>query len=51
MITGIDPQIKLILDRTGFTAAIGDENIFLKTSHFFEGMNEAIQAADLWLAA
>ena len=49
MLTGVNPKLRGQLDRTGTTALIGEENLFVEQTRLGAAMNEAIAVARAWL--
>jgi SulP family sulfate permease len=49
MLTGVSPSLRDQPDRTGTTALIGEENLFMVQDQFGAAMNEALTAARTWL--
>jgi SulP family sulfate permease len=51
MLTGVDPAIKVQLARTGMLQTIGRENVFLVDERVGQALQEAVDAAERWIAA
>jgi SulP family sulfate permease len=49
MLTGVSPSLRHQLDRTGTTALIGEENLFMVQDQLGAAMNDALTAARTWL--
>lgn len=49
MLTGIDPHIKEQFERTGIIHSIGTENIFLLDANIGMALQDAVDAAELWI--
>ena len=50
MLSGVGPTLRDQLSRTGATAVIGEENLFMEQAQLGVPMNAAIAAARTWLA-
>ena len=50
MLVGVESRVRLAFDRTGVTSLIGEEDLFASTSSLGGPLNEALIAADEWLA-
>jgi SulP family sulfate permease len=50
MLVGVDPMVRAQLAQTGVLAMIGDENVFVATPQLGEALNQAVAAANAWLA-
>jgi len=50
MLVGVDPLVRNQLAKTGVLKFIGDENVFLATPQLGAGLNQAVAAANAWLA-
>lgn len=50
MLVGVDPMVREQLAKTGVLAMIGDENVFVATPQLGEALNQAVAAANAWLA-
>ncbi len=50
MLVGVDPLVRDQLAKTGVLKFIGDENVFLATPQLGAALNQAIAAANTWLA-
>ncbi len=50
MLVGVEPRVRSALDRTGITSLIGEENLFASTSSLGGPLNEALTAANEWVA-
>jgi sulfate permease, SulP family len=50
MLVGVEPRVRRALDRTGVTNLIGEENLFASTSSLGGPLNEALIAANEWVA-
>jgi SulP family sulfate permease len=51
VLAGIDDTVRQRLDRTGFTAAIGAENIYPVTEQLGGPVNQALNDCRAWLEA
>lgn len=49
MLVGVDAAVRDQLAKTGVLAQIGAENVFLATPQLGEAMNQAVEAATVWL--
>jgi len=49
ILVGVEPRIRRVFDRTGFTSLLGEENIFASTSSLGGSLNEALIAANEWV--
>jgi sulfate permease, SulP family len=50
MLFGVESRVRRLFDRTGVTSLIGEENLFASTSSLGGPLNEALIAADEWVA-
>jgi SulP family sulfate permease len=50
MLVGVDAVIRDQLAKTGVLKLIGDENVFVATPQLGEALNQAVAAANAWLA-
>jgi SulP family sulfate permease len=50
MLTGIDPQIRQQLERTGIVHVIGRENLFMAEENIGAALEDAVDAAEAWIA-
>ena len=50
MLVGVESRVRRAFDRTGVTSLIGEEDLFASTSSLGGPLNEALIAADEWLA-
>ena len=50
MLVGVDPAVRDQLAKTGVLKLIGDENVFLATPQIGAALNQAVAAANAWLA-
>lgn len=50
LLSGIDPEIKDRMERTGHLARIGEENVYVATSFIGESTRAAFAAGHAWLA-
>ena len=50
MLVGVDPLVRDQLAKTGVLTLIGDENVFVATPQIGEALNQAVAAANAWLA-
>jgi sulfate permease, SulP family len=50
MLVGVDPQLRDQLAKTGVLGLIGDDNVFVATPQIGEALNQAVAAANAWLA-
>ena len=50
MLVGVDPLVRAQLAKTGVLKLIGDENVFVATPQIGEALNQAVAAANAWLA-
>ncbi len=51
MLTGVDPNVKEQMDRTGVLHQIGRENVFLVDEVVGQALSDAFDAAEKWIAA
>lgn len=51
MLTGIDPNVRRQIERTGVIKIIGRENIFLATEEAGRALLDTVDAAEKWIAA
>jgi SulP family sulfate permease len=49
LLSGIDPNVKERMSRTGHLAAIGEENVYLATSYVGESTRAAFEEGQAWL--
>jgi SulP family sulfate permease len=50
MLVGVESRVRRAFDRTGVTSLIGEEDLFASTSSLGGPLNEALIAADEWVA-
>jgi SulP family sulfate permease len=50
MLVGVDPQLRDQLAKTGVLGLIGADNVFVATPQIGEALNQAVAAANQWLA-
>jgi SulP family sulfate permease len=50
ILVGVEPKVRRSLDLTGLTTIIGEESLFATTSSIGGPLNEALIAADEWVA-
>ncbi len=50
MLVGVDPLVRDQLAKTGVLRLIGDENVFVATPQLGAALNQAVAAANTWLA-
>jgi hypothetical protein len=50
MLAEIQPSAKDVMITTGTVAAIGEENIFIAKGAVFASLDEAVAAAEKWIA-
>ena len=50
MLVGVDPVVRDQLAKTGVLKLIGNENVFVATPQIGEALNQAVAAANAWLA-
>jgi len=50
MLVGVESRVRRAFDRTGVTSLIGEEDLFASTSSIGGPLNEALIAADEWVA-
>jgi sulfate permease, SulP family len=51
MLSGVDPAVMLQLDRTRRLTSIGRENVFMADQRVGHSLDEALDAAERWIAA
>ncbi|WP_088894928.1 SulP family inorganic anion transporter [Leptolyngbya ohadii] len=51
MLVGVAPSVRRQLERTGMLRSLGRENVFLSDSLVGQGLEEAIDVAEAWIAA
>ncbi|WP_088889645.1 SulP family inorganic anion transporter [Leptolyngbya ohadii] len=51
MLVGVAPSVRRQLERTGMLRSLGRENVFLSNSLVGHGLEEAVDAAEAWIAA
>ena len=51
MLSGVEPSVQMQLERTGQLKAIGRENIFMADERVGQALQEALDAAERWIAA
>lgn len=51
MLVGVAPSVRRQLERTGVLRSLGRENVFLSDSLVGQGLEEAVDAAESWIAA
>lgn len=51
MLVGVAPSVRRQLERTGMLRSLGRENVFLSNSLVGQGLEEAVDAAEVWIAA
>jgi SulP family sulfate permease len=50
MLAGVDPNVKEQMERTGAIHHFGRENIYLATEGVGQALQEAVDAAEKWIA-
>lgn len=51
MLVGVDPLVRRQMERTGMLGVIGRQNIFLVDDRVGQALQEALEAAEQWIAA
>ena len=51
MLTGLDPNVRNQIERTGVIRVIGRENVFMATEELGRALLDTVAAAETWIAA
>jgi sulfate permease, SulP family len=51
MLAGVDPYIRVQMERTGVLRKLGRENVFLVEERVGQSLQDAVEAAEQWIAA